>query len=104
MNKQRDLKQQYKHQLTLRRKYGYSGLLLFVISIASLAFISELRTEPWFFVVLGAGLVGFLVGLIGINYWSRCPACNKIPRQRDGAIPIAAMSQCPHCGVSLSEN
>ncbi|CAM4190071.1 hypothetical protein [Shewanella aquimarina] len=104
MNKQRDLKQQYKHQLTLRRKYGYSGLLIFIISIASLALIPEPIVKPWFFVVLAVGIVGFIVGLFGINYWSRCPACNKIPRQSNGAIPITPMSKCPHCGVSLNDD
>ncbi|WP_145992397.1 hypothetical protein [Shewanella sp. GutCb] len=98
-----DIKKKYSHQLKLRRKYAYPGLLLFVLSLVSLVFISELRVKPWFFIILGIGLFGFLVGLFGLNYWSRCPACNKVPRQGDGSIPSAAMDKCPNCGATLSD-
>lgn len=97
-----NIKDQYSNQLKLRRRYAYPGLLLFVLALVSLVFIPELRVKPWFFIVLGIGVLGFVVGLIGLNRWSRCPACNKVPRQADGSIPIKAMVKCPNCDSDLS--
>lgn len=97
------IKQQYAEQLTLRRKYAYTGLIIFVLSVGLLVLVEELRAKPWFFIVIGFAVLNFIVGIVGLNYWSRCPACKKVPRnKRDGSISFGAMDKCPSCEVDLT--
>ena len=98
----KNIKLQYQQQLQLRRKYACPALCLFVLSIGLLVLFPALQVKPWLFVIIGFAVISFLLGAFGLNYWSRCPACNKVPRNYDGSISFSGFDECPKCGVELT--